>query len=46
MSDFSDGKNEAALRDFLYEIAYENIDTELGKKLYNMLEEEEDEGLN
>ena len=32
--------DETALRDFLYEIALESIDTILGRKLYEMLEED------
>ena len=36
--------DEVALRDFLYDIAYENIQLPLGQKLYEMLEEEKVEG--
>jgi len=32
--------DEEAVRDFLYEVAYDNIDTRLGRKLYEMLEED------
>ncbi len=39
IGEISDKMREEALRDFLYEIAYDNVDIELGQKLYEMLEE-------
>ncbi len=38
IGEIRDKMREEALRDFLYEIAYKNINTEIGKKLYDMLE--------
>jgi len=39
LGEISDKMREEALRDFLYEVAYDNVDIELGQKLYEMLEE-------
>ena len=39
IGEISDKMEEEVLKDFLYEIAYENINTEIGEKLYEMLEE-------
>lgn len=39
IGEISDIQKEEALRDFLYDLAYENIGLELGQALYNWLEE-------
>jgi len=41
IGEISDKMREEALKDFLYEVAYDNIDLDLGQKLYIMLEGEE-----